>query len=240
MTIPTNRALGDDVIALVHHVELNETGWIDAASTKAVRFLFWLINEPCDESTLVSRQSEVGLSHLTLARVQTAISDLHDAQKIIPTSDGKFKLSEAEFASIDASVVQAEETENEVRKKVLAAAHRAVPALDAANDTELWKRFHREFIVPFIKEFGARSYELITGKATNTKQTAFINEFLDKFNEDEKDALEALILSLLDSSNKHCRKYVLRLLNSYFFQTAIRLPADVINSVFPLKAKTVR
>ncbi len=40
------RDLGPDVKALIHHIQLNESGWIDRATSRAIKFLLWLHSDP--------------------------------------------------------------------------------------------------------------------------------------------------------------------------------------------------
>ncbi|RWO07656.1 MAG: hypothetical protein EOS07_17815 [Mesorhizobium sp.] len=224
--------IDSDIIALVQHVELNESGWIDVAVTKAVRFLFWLMSTPATEADIFDQRTKVGLSELSRERIRNAIESLVEIGSLISVGNNLFKLAEQEITAIDSSVQDAGEIESKVREKVLAAAHEAAPDLPTGGDGTLWERFHGEFIAPFIKEFGARAYELITGAKTEVHQTAFISEFLGRFPDDQKAVLEAMILALLDKNNSSCRTYTLRMLNSYFFHSAITLPPDVIEKVF--------
>ncbi len=226
------RVLGKDIIALVQHVELNESGWIDTAVTKAVKFLFWLISAPATVEQIFHQRSAVGLDGISQGHIRDAINTLVQLDSVISLPGDFFKLSEAETASVDSAVGQAGVIETGVKTRVLEAAVNAGANCDGERGGQLWERFHSEFVAPFISEFGARAYELIAGVSTDAQRTQFISEFLTKFPTNQRDILEPMILALLDRNNLGCRTYVLRLLNSYFFHSALSLPNEIVERAF--------
>ncbi|MBY3158287.1 hypothetical protein HFO56_38980 [Rhizobium laguerreae] len=226
------RDVGPDIIALVHHIELNESGWVNTAIRKAVRFLIWMIGEPADISMILNERENLGLNKLTREQTEIAISELLATNAILPVGNDKFKLAEVEIQGLENSISAAENVEEHVRKKVLNAAGAAGVPMGNDWERKIWDGFHEEFIVPFIREFGARAYELMTGANTNVRQNIFISDFLGKFTDERRVVLEAMILAALDKSDGDCRKYILRLLNSYFFQSAVSLPRFVTEKAF--------
>lgn len=228
----SRRKVGPDIVALVHHIELNESGWVNTAIRKAVRFLIWMIGEPADITMIMNERGNLGLDKLTREQAETAINELLASNSVLPVGNDRFKLSEGEAQSLEASITAAENVENNVRRKVLKAAQSAGVAMGEDWERRIWDGFHAEFIVPFIREFGARAYELMTGANTNVRQNVFISDFLGKFTEERKVVLEAMILTALDKNDGDCRRYILRLLNSYFFQSAVSLPRHVTEKAF--------
>lgn len=229
------RILGGDIVALVQHVELNESGWVENATAKGVKFLFWLLDEPADSHDIYALRNEIALNALTLDQVSAAIEKLIEDCSLIAVGT-KFKLSEAERAKVSDIVSTAETIEKNVVDKVIKSAKSATGNLDI-DGAQLWSLFRSEFIIPFIREFGARAYELITGQATNVGQKTFISEFLAGFDQSRKTVLEAMILSLLDKNDSACRAYILGLLNTHFYQTSVTLPPGVVGKVFPSEGK---
>jgi hypothetical protein len=163
------RILGADVKALVHHVQLNESGWIDRAIGRAIKFMLWLNDKPLSQDYLVENQADVGLNHLTKLNISGAVILLCNSGEVLEIPPQKYKLSEVERKSIGEAVIRAEETERFVKTKVLTAASKLDGTITLERGEELWERFHRQFIVPFIQETGARSYELITGSAPENR-----------------------------------------------------------------------
>ncbi len=114
----------------------------------------------------MNNQSDVGLTNLSIETLTPTIKILHEDGQIMDAVGGNYKLSEAEKISLDDFVSNAETTTERVKNKVIEAAY------DDGDDGEkerLWKNFHEVFIVPFIEESGAKSYELITGQYTGHK-----------------------------------------------------------------------
>ena len=236
------RKLGQDIVALVQHVELNESGWIDAAAVKAVKFLFWLLSSPATRDQIFDERADAGLAAMSRAQVDQAIDVLVQNGGVVELPDGTHKLSDNEAAAVQNAVASAGQIEAAVKVRVLAAATNAGADCGGEQGNQLWGRFHSEFVAPFIREFGARAYELITGVSTDAQRTQFITEFLTKFPEGQRAVLEPMILALLDRNDVGCRTYVLRLLNSYFFHSALSLPNEVIERAFsrPDRQRNIR
>jgi len=228
----SRRQVGPDIVALVHHIELNESGWVNSAIRKAVRFLIWMIGEPADITMIMNERGNLGLEKLTREQAEAAINELLASNSILPVGNDRFKLSEIEVQNLEDSIAGAEAVESNVRAKVLKAARHAGVSTDLGWEDKIWNEFHKEFIVKFIREFGARAYELMTGANTNVMNNVFISDFLGKITEDRKILLEAMIFAALDKNDKDCRRYILRLLNSYFFQSAVSLPGHVTEKAF--------
>ncbi len=226
------KPLGKDIIALVQHVELNESGWIDVAVVKAVKFLLWLISAPTTVEQIYYQRGTAGFDAISREQIQSAIDHLLKAESAVPLPGNFIKLSEVEASNVERAVSQAGEIETGVKARVLEAATTAGADCSGERGNRLWDRFHSEFVAPFIREFGARAYELIVGVSTDAQRTQFISEFLTKFPEEQRSVLEPMILALLDRNNLGCRTYVLRLLNSYFFHSALSLPNEIIARAF--------
>lgn len=227
-----HRNLGPDIIALIHHVQLNETGWVDLALCRAIKFLLWMLDAPVTVDKIVASQSQIGLSHLSRQNVPAHLVKLCSEGGLVETSSGQYKLSEAERITVGKTVSDAEATETFVRKKVGGAAKSVDSRDPPPSDDDLWADFHAKFVVPFIHDFGARAYELLAGERQNDENADAVMNVLNGLSGPEKDVMQAMVSALLDRNSVECRTYVLRLLNSYFFQTAIRLPDSTIKKVF--------
>ncbi|MDK1386472.1 hypothetical protein QN224_13760 [Sinorhizobium sp. 8-89] len=232
------RVISSDVVAMAQHVELNGSGWFDAAVKKAIRFLFWMIGNPCSADDIYAERGGVGLDTLGLPEITMAIEAMVAGGMLLPTGDGRFKLTEHEASMHREAVDRAQKVEQQVRAKVFAAAAAAGADFPESDHSKIWDSFHKEFIAPFISEFGARAYELVTGVTPDAKKTQFITEFLGRFPESQKVVLEPMILALLDKNSSECRVYVLRMMNSYFFHSAIKLPNGTIEKAFSGKKQS--
>lgn len=230
--------INSDIVAMAQHVELNGSGWFDAAVKKAIRFLFWMIDDPCSTAFIYDERSGVGLDAIGLPEFTVAIEAMVAGGILIPVGEGLFKLTEHEASVLREAVELAQKTEQKVRAKVFASAAAAGADFPESDYSKIWDSFHKEFIAPFISEFGARAYELVTGITPDAKKTQFITEFLGRFPENQKAVLEPMILALLDKNSVECRVYVLRMMNSYFFHSAIKLPNGTIEKAFSGKKQS--
>ncbi len=189
------RVVGGDIVALVQHVELNESGWVANATAKGVRFLIWILGEPVNNQEIYDQRDQIGLNSLTHSQITAALEKLIEDGSLLQIGE-KYKLSEEARDRVSTAVSNAEKVEQNVVKKVIDSAREAANNPDLEG-SRLWSQFRTEFVIPFIREFGARSYELITGQSTNVGQKAFIAEFLADFDPSRKAVLEAMIFSLL-------------------------------------------
>jgi hypothetical protein len=231
------RKLGQDVFALIHHVQLNETGWLEHSVCRAVKFLMWLIDAPTTVEEIVTSQSQAGLAFLSRQNVDEALTTLTSHNEVLVNGTNTYKLSENERAKIAEEIEVAEATEAAVRTKVITAAIGANDSLRGVDQDVLWEAFHKEFVVPFIQDFGARAYELITGNSPASEHSDALGDLISHVPHEKQNEMRAMVFALLDHQSDDSRRYVLRLLNSYFFQTATRIPDATIKSVFANRVK---
>jgi len=231
----TNRKLGPDIKALVHHIALNESGWLDRAVLRGIKFLLWTLGGEASRPSGVEYKGEVGLGGVDEKEIENALRQLEGEGCVTQVAPETFRLTIAESAEIEKAVGVAQSTEDSVRTKVLQAAAEATKIPEHASDDQLWLRFHKEFIVPFIEEFGARAYELISGKSPQGGHAAFVQDFLKKYEGSIRASIEAMVHALLDPGSPECRMYVLRLLNAYFLNAATTLPSKTAEKVFTNK-----
>ncbi|MFH1806116.1 MAG: hypothetical protein ABID63_14650 [Pseudomonadota bacterium] len=234
------RELGNDVKALIHHIQLNESGWVDRATTKAIKCLLWLNGAPMNVQEIVDDQLQVGLSTLTLETLDKYTSQLIDDGELLFSEGVGFQLPEAEKSHFDVVIEKARVVESSVKHKVVSAAYEAKIETFGEEEERLWRNFHEVFIAPFIKETGAKSYELITGQYVGTENEVLIDNFLKRLPEDSADAYGKMIHALLDEDDQNCRAYGLGLLNNYLFESASRLPNQTIQNVYGSRGRNFK
>lgn len=226
------RDLGPDISALIHHIQLNESGWFDRAIGRAVKFLIWMYDRPFTSEEIILLQNEVGLTHLNNLNLEHILKRLVDSNELLETAPEIYKLPEAEKNTLDAAVSSAEITEQAVRERLLAIAAKIDKIEVEKVDGSLWERFHSLFIEPFIKEAGARAYELIVANGGEGDASEFISDYKLRFPQKEREAVEAMMKGLFDRNSAETRTYVLRLLNGCFFERASHLPSVTAHKVF--------
>ncbi|MEX1181107.1 MAG: hypothetical protein WEB63_09905 [Cucumibacter sp.] len=228
----TPRKLDADIVALVHHIELNQTGWIDHALVRVVRFSVWMAGGEASSQEVLQQLHSIGLNHLSATAIDSALQVLVAQGDVLERNQDKFALSEACRKTTEAAVDDAENTEKWVRDKVWSAAQATGGVGESLDEDQLWNEFRSRFIIPFISGFGARAYELVSGSASDTNAPSINSEVSARLPNVSQEATKAMVLALLDRSDAQCRTYVLRQLNGYFFQAASSLPEATKQRLF--------
>ena len=100
-----------------------------------------------------------------------------------------------------------------------------------------WEKFRDAFILPMVFEYGARTYELLSGKETDVSILASARSFLDGFDPAVRGEIRKTIIEFMNSSDIDIRTYVLRSLNAYFLVQACNLPESTIKRISDPKNK---
>ena len=223
----SEKLLPAELAALVHHVELNRSGWWEKTLERLILASIWLAdsNPTVDEIRTMLRE-EFGL----------------------PASNGKVDKVFASLESRDyiirlpGSIVRIAENKREVFESEIADAERAsVNARDYFSDLmgelcpeieldEAWPKFESIFLGPLIREIGANAYKLIAGENMTVNQK-LLEELQGKFDKKYKTPLFELVSRFLDPSNDAVRSYVSRMLHAVFCVEASGLPENIIGKL---------
>ncbi len=224
--------LPTEVISLIHHVKLNETGWWEKAFQGMITSLIGSnSNKPTTRENLYDIFKTQLTDHFEKSKFDQQFDMLLGRKTIVEISKGEFVLSTTAFENFNKSFLQQRQIEDEALKRFTHFAVINCPELDA---TKLWEDFNKKLMMPLIKELGARMYELISGnKSFQLQQHRVFIDFMDGISS-ERDKIGSLISAYLDFKNTEVKSYILRQLNYYFFIEASSLTPQALEKIYAL------
>lgn len=227
-----SKILSSEIISLVHHVKLNESGWWEKSMQNILISVFGINeNAPKSEKEIVSNLEKELNASFDKVRIIREFEILKSRKIIIPFTEDLYTLSEDSYSDFRASFNTQKEIEFEAEKRFNELCIKICPEIQAKN---FWKDLNEYLIIPLVREIGARTYELISGKdAVTIEQYGQFNSFLSRYNEDYK-KVQSLLLNYFDFKNEFVKKYILHQLNAYFFIEATNLNQQTVDEVYTL------
>lgn len=226
------KILSSEIISLVHHVKLHESGWWEDTFQNIIISSFGSNNNlPLSESELLNKIRHELNSDFDKSVVSKQLGVLKNKKIVIPSHKDFFVLSEDAFNNFKSLLLSQKEIESEAEKRFNDLCKKICPA---RNANILWKELNEVLIIPLIRDIGAKTYELISGegKLSLEQYGQFVN-YISRYGED-KINVKALILNYFDFKNDFVRKYVLHQLNAYFFIEATNLSQKTVDEVYQL------
>lgn len=234
--IDSHSLLPREVVALVHHVELNRAGWWDKAFNRLVLAAVWLDDKTQTiEQICTTLQATFGLK-VKSHRLTPILSALEREDLLIQISEGQYRIPDKARAFFEQEIAEAEKVEENAQHIFLNLAHKLCPTLDSAN---LWKEFESNVLVPLVRSMGASIYHFIVGDHLDSDN---INseQFTKQFGQEFQGALRTLISSFLDPKNAAVRSYVTRLLHAQFCVESSGLSEQVLEKLIAVTGKRPR
>lgn len=227
-----SKILSSEIISLVHHVKLNETGWWEKSIQNILVSIFGINeNEPQSEKDLLSNLENELDTDFDKVRIMHQFNFLKSRKIVIPVKEGLYTLAEEAYANFRASFASQKEIEFEAENRFKELCKSLCPEIEIKS---LWSELNEYLIIPLIREIGAKTYELISGEnAISIEQYGQFNAFLSRYKE-VKIKIHALLLSYFDFKNEFVKKYILHQLNAYFFIEATNLNQKTIDEVYTL------
>lgn len=215
MTVPDTKALAPELVALVHHVELNKAGWWDIAVQKLVLTAFHVhssdhltltIPEIC--ATLQGRYSV----ELESSVIKDQLDILIASGDVFQPLPEHFKAAEKALKACASEIADALSLEASVRNRFNQLLLEHCPAV---KPELAWSSFIDRFLVPLVNQLGANTYHLLTGSQT-FEQLPQIEEFVACFEPALAAGLNQFLKYFLDPKDAALRRFVLRTMTGSF------------------------
>jgi hypothetical protein len=220
------RTLSPELVSLVHHIELNRSGWWDLGVRRLILAAFWLSSEP--EGFSPERIAKILQENFSVALdpklIAAQLRVLHDQKTVLHLPTGFYKMSEEATATYEAELQEADALQQRVLARFKELLSERCPELDPDS---VWQQFLDVFLVPLVKNLGANTYRLITQSAL-TLDKPYLPEFTAQFQERHAQALKRLATDFLDPKDSDTRSFVLRSMNAFFFVQASSLDQKTI------------
>jgi hypothetical protein len=221
------KLLPTELAALVHHVELNRSGWWDKAVHRLVLAAVWLSDKPPTIAEIQEVVRDKFRLSLNNSKVSAAIQTL-ESQNVLVRLDGPaFRIPDNKRATFEAEIADAENATSKAKAYFGALVTELCSEL---QPEDAWQTFESVFLAPLIKEAGANAYHLIAGQRMSADKT-LVQKLLGRFDAKFHSALYVLVSRFLDPKNGDVRTYVSRLLHATFCVEASGLPEKVIQKL---------
>ncbi|MGC2518278.1 MAG: hypothetical protein WA373_04130 [Burkholderiales bacterium] len=228
--------LPKEVAALVHHIELNRSGWWDKVIQRLALAAVWWSDHPpsVDEiKQTLSREFKLSLSHDKLRAVLSAL-EKQDLLVVLP--EEQYRIPDAQRLAFEQDIAAAEKVESDAREFFCTLAKGLGADIDAVS---VWSAFQTELLTPLIKEAGANAYRLIAGDGLRADEN-LVDHFLKGFDPAFHSGLRELVTNFLDPKKDEVRAHVSRMLHARFCVEAGGLPEDAIQKLNSSVGKQVQ
>lgn len=226
--------LSPELVSLIHHVELNQSGWWKKAVNQVLKGVMWTSQEPLPPENLCKLLNEIGttLSPDVVSR-QLEILVSQGAASVMP--DGKYKLTEKERKSLSEAHDEAIREQELCKKSFLESSAKNCPDI---NSDEIWAKFLQS-LLGAIRVSGANLFHLLAD-GNLKRETDWVERFISKFPSQHESELKAIVEEFFSPTNMVCRNQTLRLMTAHFFAEASQLRPETIALIDGNKKRTIR
>ncbi|WP_323911869.1 hypothetical protein [Aeromonas caviae] len=224
--------LSPDIISLIHHVELNESGWWKKAIGQVVKGVLWKTETPKSITELQDAlQQDVGIN-LPVDSLEKLLSTLMSQGVVAKPICDKFRLSEHARLELTKAQQKAKAEQDECTDTFLASCATYTPSL---NSKEVWEHFQRS-LLHAIQVTGANLFHLLADGRLQ-RDFDWVHGFLSRFSTEHHDGLYKVLQVFFTPSNSACRNQILRLLTAHFFAEASQLKPETLAAIEGKKTK---
>lgn len=224
------KTLPKEIASLIHHITLNEQGWWDKTIQRLIISALGSVdNKQLTIEKIVNFVKDNYDTHIDKDKVIKQLEKLCSSKAILKMDTDTYLLSESELNNFNSDISKYEETELKVQFEFLEIIKKECNQKE--QDIITWELFNNELLIPILYEFGAKTYELITGQGIKLESNHRFKKFLAKFPSERHVIIKDAIIDFLNPQNPLVRGLILRKLNAYFFLEAIKLPTNAIEKI---------
>jgi hypothetical protein len=214
--------LPDDIVRLVTHVELNQSGWWDRALDRLV--LSVVASGSTNRPSVETRLKPLLRDDLAKDRVRKSVERLLAGGELVEVV-GSLKASEVTSRQLGQLRDSALEDERTLQDRFVADCVRV--GLDV-DPSQAWQDANDLFLDVVVGTHGARLYELITARSAG--HDAY-SDVIAPLETRYGTPIREVLLQLVDSSDPTSRRYLLRKLNAELLRDAAALPVSTIEAL---------
>lgn len=222
----TTRHLSPEIVSLIHHVELNESGWWKKAIGQVITGVLWKTRTPqkLDElKQALKREVGIVIADDVLLKQLTV---LQSQQTVIFTAGPSYKLTEQARQRLSEAHDTALAEQEQCRATFINSCGKNCAGLDAQK---VWEHFQK-VLIRAIHITGANLYHLLED-GNLEREGDWLTGFLTHFNAAEHNGLRNVLAAFFSPRNSSCRKQVLRLMTAHFFAEASQLRPETLASI---------
>lgn len=228
--------LPKEIVAAIHHIELNKAGWWEKAVQRLVLASIWLADEPlAKERILETLESEFRLK-LSPQRLTRVLDSLDDSDSLLTLTDGRYRIPDSRRKEFEIELTESDEAEKRAKRYFEGLLDSRQIKIDLAN---AWKLFSENFLSPLISDVGANAYRLVTGEST-IDGGKILEKFLHQFPAGERQQLAEVTQLFLSPQSNEARSHISRLLHARLCVEASGLPEETVNKIRDVTGKAVK
>lgn len=228
----TARVLSAEIVSLIHHVELNKSGWWKKAIGQVIKGVLWTAQGPETLEEIKSGlKREVGIG-LPDEILQRQVESLIGAAAVVRLPSGQYKLTEK--TRIELSVARDAALADQVacHESFLVSCRQHCPS---RVPEDVWAQFMRS-LLEAVRVAGANLFHLLAD-GNLEREFDWVSRFLAPFTTSERQGLRLVLSEFFSPTNHVCRGQVLRLLSAHFFAEASQLSPATIASIEGVRKK---
>ncbi|KRP41114.1 hypothetical protein [Pseudomonas poae] len=233
-----NRQLSPDIVALIHHVELNESGWWKKGVSQIVKGVLWknhgaaLGLNALHDAIRAEAPGALGSDD----ELERQLNNLRDQGTVSILPGPAYKLTERAFNDLSVQAAAAHAEQDACEADFIVTCREHCPTLDP---NLVWKDF-TEALSRAIRVSGANLFRLLVGgKLQNDFD--WLHNLFHKVDADNREGLRKVLMFFFNPGNQVCRSQILRFMTAYFFAEATRLNPETLAAINQArKVKTIK
>lgn len=224
----SNSKLTPELVSLIHHVELNKSGWKDKAVCRIIMLAAYSIAKPVNTTDIAEWLKYNLAIVIPSIKIEECCYSLVKSLIFVKPSSNQYKLSESAFVSVKNDVKENEELEKYVMQRF----EDLIASRELGIDIQrLWENFCDGFLGPYIHEMGAKAIELISDKTNDLTSNKKLDDFLLEYRQEVRPPIRDAILEFIDPNDTMVRSYICRQMNSCFFIEAGNLSDATVRHI---------
>ena len=108
----TTTKLPSELVSLIHHVELNKSGWWENSIQKLILSIIWIEGNNVNSNRIEKDLIEIFKINLNKKKIEKEIEKLISLKTVVKLSDDNYKISETDLISFQEKLKEAEENES--------------------------------------------------------------------------------------------------------------------------------
>jgi hypothetical protein len=228
------RRLPPELISLVHHIELNKSGWWDVAVQQIILATIWLCGNEVESSRLDEKVQQEFSASIEPARLRRAAQSLCASGVLVELLAGRLRISQDSLEGFESGLAEAQLTERRVRSRFESIFKECCPRLDAAAS---WAMFNDHFLIPFIRDMGAATYGILSGTTPQLDTSDQLTAFLARFPDDSRESVRRAVVTFLDPKAPDVRRYVVACLNTCLILEASNPTAETLRALMKMAGR---